>query len=181
MEFVNGGELFYHLQQVGRFDENRARFYTAETILALDYLHKAGIVYRDVKPENILIDREGHIRLTDFGLSKGGLNENGGLTESFCGTSEYLAPEIIKEKSYGFSVDWYSLGLVLFEMLAGENPFKNNSDQEIPFVDQMNFILTHVVEMPKHFSPEAADLCTKLLQKSVRHFCFVIEFSQQTG
>lgn len=91
------------------------------------------MVYRDVKPENILIDYEGHIKLTDFGLSKEGMLENGGVTESFCGTTEYLAPEIIKNKSYGFSVDWYSLGLVLLEMLTGENPFKK--DEEIPFVD----------------------------------------------
>lgn len=98
MDFINGGELFYHLQQQGKFSEDRARFYVAEIVLALDYLHKAGIVYRDVKPENILIDYEGHIKLTDFGLSKEGLNENNGMTESFCGTTEYLAPEIIKDK-----------------------------------------------------------------------------------
>lgn len=133
MDFINGGELFYHLQIAERFNEERARFYTAEIILALDYLHKAGIVYRDVKPENILIDSEGHVKLTDFGLSKGGLNDNGGMTESFCGTTEYLAPEIIKDKSYSYSVDWYSLGLVLYEMLTGSNPFKTG--EEIPFVD----------------------------------------------
>jgi serine/threonine protein kinase len=98
MEFINGGELFYHLQMAGKFSEERAKFYTAEIVLALEYLHKAGVVYRDVKPENILIDSEGHVRLTDFGLSKGGLEENNGMTESFCGTTEYLAPEIIKDK-----------------------------------------------------------------------------------
>jgi protein-serine/threonine kinase len=95
MEFINGGELFYHLQKAGRFDEMRAKFYMAELVLALEYLHNEGTVYRDVKPENILIDGEGHIRLTDFGLSKSGLHEQGGMTESFCGTTEYLAPEII--------------------------------------------------------------------------------------
>lgn len=132
MDFINGGELFYHLQQEGKFTEERTRFYAAELILALDYLHKAGVVYRDVKPENILIDYEGHIKLTDFGLSKEGMLETGGITESFCGTPEYLAPEIINCKSgYGFSVDWYSLGLVLLEMLTGEHPFKK--DEEVPF------------------------------------------------
>ena len=127
MEFVNGGELFYHLkQQKGGFDEDRARFYAAEIALALSYLHKSGVVYRDLKPENILIDQEGHIRLTDFGLSKSGLENSQGRTESFCGTPEYLAPEIIRDKNYGYSVDWYSFGLVLYEMLTGVNPFKTN-------------------------------------------------------
>ena len=102
-------------------------------VLALEYLHKSGVVYRDLKPENILVDSEGHIRLTDFGLSKAGLHESNGRTESFCGTPEYLAPEIIKEKHYGFSVDWYSFGLVLYEMLSGINPFKTG--KELSFVD----------------------------------------------
>ena len=93
MEFVNGGELFFHLKQVkGGFDEDRARFYAAEICLALEYLHKSGVVYRDLKPENVLVDNEGHIRLTDFGLSKSGLQDTNGRTESFCGTPEYLAP-----------------------------------------------------------------------------------------
>lgn len=140
MDFINGGELFYHLQQEGQFTETRAKFYAAELILALQYLHKAGVVYRDVKPENILIDSEGHVKLTDFGLSKEGLNLNNGMTESFCGTTEYLAPEIIKEKEYSYSVDWYSLGLVIYEMLTGSNPFK--TDRETTFKDQMNDILT---------------------------------------
>jgi len=97
----------------------------AEITLALEYLHSKGVIYRDVKPENILIDSQGHVRLTDFGLSKGGLREHNNMTESFCGTTEYLAPEIIVDKQYGYSVDWYSVGVVMFEMLAGFNPFKN--------------------------------------------------------
>jgi len=133
-------------------------------VLALEYLHKSGVVYRDLKPENILIDSEGHIRLTDFGLSKGGLHENNGRTESFCGTPEYLAPEIIKEKYYGYSVDWYSFGLVLYEMLSGINPFKTG--KELSFVDQMNAILEKKIKMPKHFSVEASDILEKLLVKN---------------
>lgn len=91
----------------------------AQTILALEYLHGKGVVYRDIKPENILIDSEGHVKLTDFGLSKSNLQNQNNMTDSFCGTTEYLAPEIIKDKQYGYSVDWYSLGLVMYEMLTG--------------------------------------------------------------
>lgn len=164
MDFINGGELFYHLNQVGKFPEERAKFYTAEIVLALEYLHKEGIVYRDLKPENILIDNEGHVKLTDFGLSKEGLEESDGKTESFVGTTEYLAPEIIKDKSYGYSVDWYSMGLVMYEMLCGSNPFKTG--EETPFVEQMNRILTMQFKMPAYFSAEASDLCGKLLEKT---------------
>lgn len=121
-----------------------------------------------MKPENILIDSDGHIKLTDFGLSKHGLDQNDGYTESFCGTSEYLAPEIIKEKSYTYSVDYYSLGLVMYEMLSGSNPFK--SGEEKPFVEQMNEILTKVIEMPPYFSKDCADLITKLIEKNVSLF-----------
>lgn len=166
MDFINGGELFYHLQQEGKFTEERTRFYAAELILALDYLHKAGVVYRDVKPENILIDFEGHIKLTDFGLSKEGMLETGGITESFCGTPEYLAPEIINCKAgYGFSVDWYSLGLVMLEMLTGEHPFKK--EEEVPFEEQMNQILSVKFEIPASLSKQCADLLQRLLEKDV--------------
>ena len=94
----------------------------------MEHLHKHDIFYRDLKPENILVDELGFLKLTDFGLSKDGMYENGGLTESFCGTSEYLAPEIIKDKQYGFTVDWYSMGLVIYEMLGAMNPFKTGDD-----------------------------------------------------
>lgn len=126
MDFVNGGELFYHLQHAGKFKEDRACFYTAEIILALEYLRNEAIVYRDLKPENILIDKDGHVKLTDFGLSKDGLDEDQSeRTSSFIGTTEYLAPEMIKEKDYTYSIDLYSLGVVLLEMLTGRNPFKH--------------------------------------------------------
>jgi serine/threonine protein kinase len=157
MEFVNGGELFYHLQLAGKFNEERARFYMAECVLALEYLHSKGVVYRDVKPENILIDADGHVKLTDFGLSKADLKANNDMTESFCGTTEYLAPEIIKEKQYSYSVDWYSLGLVMYEMLTGTNPFKTG--RETTFVDQMNLILTIDIKLPDTVSPLARELC----------------------
>lgn len=167
MEFVNGGEMFYHLQQATRFDDARAKFYISETILALEYLHGKGVVYRDIKPENILIDAEGHVKLTDFGLSKSDLQRNNNMTDSFCGTTEYLAPEIIKDKQYGYSVDWYSLGLVMYEMMTGQNPFK--TQRESTFVDQMNMILTADIKMPSYMTPLAADLCTKLLIKNPKN------------
>jgi serine/threonine protein kinase len=166
MEFVNGGELFYHLSNAGRFDEERARFYTAEVVLALEYLHEEGIVYRDLKPENILVDNEGHLKLTDFGLSKDDIDVEG-RTASLCGTTEYLAPEIIKDKNYGYSVDWYSLGIVLYEMLTGTNPFKMGQNAEPNLVDQMNKILEHEFKMPKYLSDNAADCCLQLVVKEV--------------
>lgn len=103
----------------------------AECILAIEYLHSKGVVYRDLKPENIIVDAEGHLRLTDFGLSKGDLHTQANMTDSFCGTTEYLAPEIITDKQYGYSVDWYSLGLVMYEMITGNNPFKTGKQMTI--------------------------------------------------
>eukprot|EP00729_Bicosta_minor_P016543 gene16543-30924_t len=115
LDYVNGGELFFHLQRVKKFDVPRALFYAAEITSALGYMHSLNIVYRDLKPENILLDAVGHVVLTDFGLCK----ENvpvGGTTATFCGTPEYLAPEVLKKHAYGRPVDWWCLGCVTFEM-----------------------------------------------------------------
>jgi len=95
MDFLNGGELFYHLRRDRHFSESRTRFYAAELIVAIETLHKEGIIYRDLKPENIILDCDGHLKITDFGLSKQGVHKEGEKTYSFCGTPEYLAPEII--------------------------------------------------------------------------------------
>jgi serine/threonine protein kinase len=116
LDYVNGGELFFHLQRERHFSEHRARFYSAEMASAIGYLHAQGVVYRDLKPENILLDAEGHLVLTDFGLCKEGLDLDGPhqTTATFCGTPEYLAPEVIRKEAYGRSVDWWCLGNLKF-------------------------------------------------------------------
>jgi protein-serine/threonine kinase len=123
MEYMPGGELFNHLKKLRRFEERIAKFYAAEVILALDYLHKEiGVIYRDLKPENILLDEDGHIRLTDFGLSK-----HKDVAYSFCGTPEYLAPEVIKGVGHGVEVDWWTLGCLIYEMVVGRPPFQEKN------------------------------------------------------
>ncbi|RAL65043.1 hypothetical protein DID88_001150 [Monilinia fructigena] len=129
--YMSGGELFWHLQKEGRFDEKRAKFYIAELILALQHLHKHDIVYRDLKPENILLDANGHIALCDFGLSKANLTKNA-TTNTFCGTTEYLAPEVLlDEAGYTKMVDFWSLGVLVFEMCCGWSPFYAEDTQQM--------------------------------------------------
>ncbi|XP_075440041.1 serine/threonine-protein kinase Sgk3 isoform X2 [Ascaphus truei] len=130
LDFINGGELFFHLQRERTFLEPRARFYTAEIASALGYLHSIKIIYRDLKPENILLDSQGHIVLTDFGLCKEGI-ANSDTTLTFCGTPEYLAPEVIKKQPYDNTVDWWCLGSVLYEMLHGLPPFYSRDTAEM--------------------------------------------------
>ncbi|XP_064409779.1 serine/threonine-protein kinase Sgk3 isoform X1 [Latimeria chalumnae] len=130
LDFINGGELFFHLQRERSFPEYRARFYAAEIASALGYLHSIKIVYRDLKPENILLDSQGHIVLTDFGLCKEGIACTD-TTTTFCGTPEYLAPEVLRKQPYDNTVDWWCLGAVLYEMLYGLPPFYSRDTAEM--------------------------------------------------
>ncbi|CAF1270132.1 unnamed protein product [Adineta steineri] len=162
MDFVNGGELFFHLQQERAFTEQRARFYAAEITSAIGYLHKLDIIYRDLKPENILLDREGHIRLTDFGLCKVMLSTEGreGRTATFCGTPEYLAPEVLRREAYTKAVDWWCLGSVTYEMLCARPPFYSRDVNEM-----YDNILNRPLRFIGNVSERARNLIEQLLRK----------------
>lgn len=122
LTYAPHGDLNTHLRQEGTFSENKAKFYLMEVLMAIEALHERGIVYRDLKPDNILIGEDNHIMLTDFGLSKEGI-EKDDLTRSFCGSYAYLAPEMVEMKGHGQCVDWYLLGVLLYEMLVGHPPY----------------------------------------------------------
>lgn len=163
--FMSGGELFYHLQKEGRFDEHRAKFYIAELILALQHLHQYDIVYRDLKPENILLDANGHISLCDFGLSKANLTKDQ-TTNTFCGTTEYLAPEVLlDEAGYTTMVDFWSLGVLVFEMVCGWSPFYADDTQQM-----YKNIAFGKVRFPKDaLSTEGRNFVKGLLNRNPKH------------
>lgn len=151
LDFINGGELFFHLKREGKFSEDRVRLYSAEIALALHHLHSQDIVYRDLKPENILVDSDGHICITDFGLSKE--IQPDGVTNTFCGTPEYLAPEVLKGQGHSTPVDWWSLGTLIYEMLTGLPPYYS---QNINIMYQK--ILNGELRFPDSVSNDARDL-----------------------
>ncbi|XP_018567559.1 protein kinase DC2 [Anoplophora glabripennis] len=153
-EYVCGGELFTYLRNAGRFTTSTGNFYSAEIVSALEYLHSRNIVYRDLKPENLLLDREGHLKITDFGFAKK-LTDR---TWTLCGTPEYLAPEIIQSKGHNKAVDWWALGVLVYEMLAGYPPFYDDNPFGI-----YEKILSGKIEWPKHLDPVAKDIIKKLL------------------
>ncbi|KAF1968469.1 catalytic subunit of the PKA [Bimuria novae-zelandiae CBS 107.79] len=155
MDFVEGGELFSLLRKSQRFPNPVAKFYAAEVTLALDYLHAQNIIYRDLKPENLLLDRHGHLKITDFGFAK----EVPDITWTLCGTPDYLAPEVVASKGYNKSVDWWSLGILIFEMLCGFTPFWDGGS---PMKIYEN-ILKGRVKYPPYIHPDAQDLLQKLI------------------
>ncbi|KAJ2939880.1 hypothetical protein O0L34_g6580 [Tuta absoluta] len=156
--FVAGGEMFSHLRKMGKFEERASKFYGAQVVLALEYLHCCSLVYRDLKPENILIDRSGYIKITDFGFCK----LIRGRTWTLCGTPEYLAPEIILSKGYGMPVDWWSTGVLFYEMSAGHPPFFATDPMRI-----YEKIVSGKYRCPNHFSSELKDLISATLQVDV--------------
>ncbi|KAL2213419.1 kinase-like protein [Sarocladium strictum] len=155
MDFVEGGELFSLLRKSGRFPNPVAKFYAAEVTLALEYLHSKNIIYRDLKPENLLLDRHGHLKITDFGFAKRVPDK----TWTLCGTPDYLAPEVVSNKGYNKSVDWWSLGILIYEMLCGYTPFWDSGS---PMKIYEN-ILKGKIKYPAYINPDAQNLLERLI------------------
>lgn len=161
LDYVPGGELFVHMDTVGAIPLEDCRLYAAEIVVALHFLHSLGIIYRDLKPENILLDADGHIKLTDFGFAKDLTQSE--VTKTFCGTSEYLAPEIISRQPYGQGVDWWTLGILIYEMLFQTTPFFSNNTSKM-----FGRILVEPVVFPDDADPDACSLISGLLEKRER-------------
>lgn len=158
LDFVNGGHLFFQLYRQGLFREELARFYTAEIVSAVSHLHANGIMHRDLKPENILLDSEGHVMLTDFGLAKQ-FDENT-RSNSICGTIEYMSPEIVQGRGHDKAADWWSVGILMYEMLTGKPPYRGGNRQKI-----QEKIVKDKIKLPAFLSSEAHSLLKGLLQK----------------
>uniref|UniRef100_A0A6Q2XHQ5 Protein kinase C n=1 Tax=Esox lucius TaxID=8010 RepID=A0A6Q2XHQ5_ESOLU len=159
MEYLNGGDLMFHIQEKGRFDLYRAMFYSAEIICGLQFLHSKGIIYRDLKLDNVMLDHSGHVKIADFGMCKENVfGENRATT--FCGTPDYIAPEILLGQMYSFSVDWWSFGVLLYEMLIGQSPFHGDDEDEL-----FESIRMDTPHYPRWITKEAKDLMERLFER----------------
>lgn len=153
MEYVSGGDLMFHILELGRFSESQTRFYAAEIVLGLLYLHNMGIIYRDLKLDNVMLDSDGHIKIADFGLCKEGILD-GGKARTFCGTPDYIAPEIIQYHPYDVAVDWWALGVLIYEMLVGRPPFDGEDDDQL---------FKNIVNKPVHYPRGMTEQCKKII------------------
>lgn len=160
LQYCPGGDLSEYLHVEKRFNEYKAKIYCAEVLLALEELHSKDIIFRDLKPDNVVLDEEGHALLTDFGLSKEGVYDFK-ETKSFCGSYAYLAPEMVQKTGHGKSVDWYLLGVFLYEMLVGIPPYYDN-DRDVLFYN----IINEDLEIPSYISKEARDLIVRLMDRN---------------
>ncbi|KAF6768744.1 hypothetical protein AHF37_10527 [Paragonimus kellicotti] len=181
IEFVNGGDLMFYMQRNLRLPEDYARFYSAEICLALNFLHERGIIYRDLKLDNVLMDSEGHIKLTDYGMCKEGITADV-MTSTFCGTPNYIAPEILKGENYNFSVDWWALGVLMFECWPVDRRGKALANRPIPirtrrinlFPRSVRFaprptgavVLTRPIRFPRSISVRATNILRAFLTKN---------------
>uniref|UniRef100_H3C6F2 Protein kinase C n=1 Tax=Tetraodon nigroviridis TaxID=99883 RepID=H3C6F2_TETNG len=166
IEYVKGGDLMFHMQRQRKLPEEHARFYAAEICIALNFLHEKGIIYRDLKLDNVLLDHDGHVKLTDYGMCKEGI-QPGDTTSTFCGTPNYIAPEILRGEDYGFSVDWWALGVLMFEMMAGRSPFDIVTDNPDMNTEEYLFqvILEKPIRIPRSLSVKAASVLKGFLNK----------------
>ncbi|XP_058931986.1 protein kinase C delta type [Kogia breviceps] len=159
MEFLNGGDLMYHIQDKGRFELYRATFYAAEIVCGLQFLHQKGIIYRDLKLDNVMLDQDGHIKIADFGMCKENMFGDK-QASTFCGTPDYIAPEILQGLKYSFSVDWWSFGVLLYEMLIGQSPFHGDDEDEL-----FESIRVDSPYYPRWITRESKDILEKLLER----------------
>ncbi|KAM6927866.1 protein kinase C, delta b [Xenentodon cancila] len=159
MEYLNGGDLMFHIQDKGRFDLNRTIFYAAEIVVGMQFLHAKGIVYRDLKLDNVMLDKDGHIKLADFGMCKENISADNKAT-TFCGTPDYIAPEILLGQKYTFSVDWWSFGVLVYEMLIGQSPFQGDDEDEL-----FESIRSDVPYYPRWISKESKSLLEQLFER----------------
>lgn len=163
LDYCPGGELFFHLSRYRRFPERVARFYAAELLLAIGHLHKKGIIYRDLKPENVLLDAEGHVKLGDFGLAKDRINHPYMGATSMCGTPEYMAPEVLGQAGHGFCVDYWGLGMLVYEMMTGLPPWYTTDRSKL-----FKRLKSAPLEVPSYFSHQSAKYVSALLERNPR-------------